>query len=86
MVVKPGDPTAPKILIRNIPFQATYKEIKDLFETTGKVKLLRLPRKIGSTEHRGFGFIEFITMEEANNAMTSLGCEYSLCTDLKTRT
>ncbi|KAB7497452.1 putative RNA-binding protein 19, partial [Armadillidium nasatum] len=78
MVAKPGDPIEPKILIRNIPFQATYKEIKDLFETTGIVKLLRLPRKVGSTEHRGFGFIEFVTMEEAKNAMTSLGASTHL--------
>ncbi|MFH4979342.1 hypothetical protein AB6A40_006051 [Gnathostoma spinigerum] len=66
-----GDST--KILIRNIPFQATVKEVKQLFSTFGEIRSLRLPKKIGEGgAHRGFGFVEFISRADARRAFDSL--------------
>ncbi|XP_076053451.1 putative RNA-binding protein 19 [Oratosquilla oratoria] len=62
-----------KLLVKNVPFQATLKEIRQLFRTFGELKSVRLPGKIGSTEHRGFGFVEFITKEDAKKAFDALG-------------
>lgn len=45
-----------KIIIKNLPFQATVHEIKQLF-TGYKIKSVRVPVK-RSGECRGFGFIE----------------------------
>jgi multiple RNA-binding domain-containing protein 1 len=53
-----------KILVRNIPFEAKTKEIEELFKVFGELKYVRLPKKIDGT-HRGFGFVEFLTKNEA---------------------
>ncbi|CAG0915323.1 unnamed protein product [Notodromas monacha] len=70
---KPVEMDAPKILVRNIPFQANRKEITDLFKTFGEVIAVRLPKKPGlQGEHRGFGFVHFTTTEAAERALEAL--------------
>ncbi|KAI8612512.1 hypothetical protein BC830DRAFT_1136316 [Chytriomyces sp. MP71] len=64
--------TGSKLIIRNIPFQATKKDIKQLFSTFGQVKTVRLPLKFDGT-HRGFGFVDFLTKQEAKAAFSTLG-------------
>uniref|UniRef100_A0A665X1U2 Probable RNA-binding protein 19 n=1 Tax=Echeneis naucrates TaxID=173247 RepID=A0A665X1U2_ECHNA len=62
-----------KILVRNVPFQATVREIRELFCTFGELKTVRLPKKAaGSGNHRGFGFIDFLTKQDAKKAFTAL--------------
>ena len=63
-----------KILVRNIPFEASKHEVKELFQTFGELKTVRLPKKFSSSqgEHRGFGFVEFTTKEGARRAFESL--------------
>uniref|UniRef100_A0AAV2MRD7 RRM domain-containing protein n=1 Tax=Knipowitschia caucasica TaxID=637954 RepID=A0AAV2MRD7_KNICA len=62
-----------KILVRNVPFQASVKEIRELFCTFGELKTVRLPRKAtGSGNHRGFGFVDFITKQDAKKAFGAL--------------
>ncbi|KAK9296463.1 hypothetical protein QLX08_009519 [Tetragonisca angustula] len=63
-----------KILIRNIPFQATIKEITELFKAFGELKAVRLPKKlVGVEKHRGFAFVEYYTKSEAKKAFQALG-------------
>ena len=38
----------------------------------GHIKKLRLPTKVNSTNHRGFGFVEFATKDEAKHAFKEL--------------
>jgi len=61
-----------KLLIRNVPFQAKKNEIRALFAAFGEVKAVRLPLKQGGKGHRGFAFVEFLTVEEAKNALNAL--------------
>ena len=62
-----------KLLVRNIPFEAGKKEISQLFGTFGKMKNVRLPKKVGNLkEHRGFCFVEFVTKDDAKRAFDSL--------------
>ncbi|CAB3406939.1 unnamed protein product [Caenorhabditis bovis] len=62
-----------KLLVRNIPFEANIKEIESLFETFGEVKNIRIPRKPGEkNQHRGFGFVDFISVDEARRAFEAL--------------
>lgn len=64
-----------KILVRNIPFEASRREVKDLFSTFGNLKMVRLPKKLsadGGGEHRGFGFVEFSTKQDAKSAFDAL--------------
>jgi len=60
-----------KIVVRNIPFEATKNEIRDLFKAFGELKTVRLPKKMSGL-HRGFGFVEFVSVEEARNAFETL--------------
>ncbi|XP_045891930.1 probable RNA-binding protein 19 [Micropterus dolomieu] len=65
--------TGSKILVRNVPFQATVREIRELFCTFGELKTVRLPKKAaGSGNHRGFGFIDFVTKQDAKKAFAAL--------------
>ncbi|XP_069817518.1 probable RNA-binding protein 19 [Dendropsophus ebraccatus] len=62
-----------KILVRNVPFQATVKEVRELFSTFGELKTVRLPRKMAGTgAHRGFGFVDFVTKQDAKRAFSAL--------------
>ncbi|TMS39135.1 hypothetical protein L596_005708 [Steinernema carpocapsae] len=68
-----GDCT--NIIVRNIPFQATKKEITQLFSAFGELKTVRLPKKVGgsgATSHRGFGFVDFMTKGDAKRAFEAL--------------
>jgi multiple RNA-binding domain-containing protein 1 len=64
--------TSTKIMVRNIPFQANTNEIKDLFKTFGELKAVRLPKKMASDQHRGFGFIDFVNKSDAKNAFEAI--------------
>ncbi len=66
-----GTKNPTKIMVRNVPFQATRKEILKLFGTFGQLKKVRLPKKFDGT-HRGFAFVEYLTGKEALAAMNAL--------------
>lgn len=65
------DPEATKLIVRNVPFEATERELKDLFRSFAQLKRLRLPKKFDG-QHRGFAFADFLTHAEAKRALTSL--------------
>ncbi|KAM7206780.1 multiple RNA-binding domain containing protein [Rhypophila sp. PSN 637] len=60
-----------KVVIKNLPFEATKKEVRTLFGTYGKLVALRIPKKFNQSS-RGFAFAEFSTAKEALNAINSL--------------
>jgi len=60
-----------KLLIRNLPFEANKKELRELCQPFGSVKSIRIPKKFDG-EHRGFAFIEFLTKKEAKSAFEAL--------------
>jgi multiple RNA-binding domain-containing protein 1 len=69
---KPADGKNPtKLMVKNVPFQATRTELLKLFGTFGQLKKVRVPKKFDGT-HRGFAFVEFLTSKEALSAMNAL--------------
>ncbi|CAG0886320.1 unnamed protein product [Cyprideis torosa] len=64
-------PLTPKLLVKNVPFQATKKELLDLFMTFGEIRSVRLPSKVGGS-HRGFAFVEFTSQANAKRAFEAL--------------
>ncbi|KAJ5823978.1 Nucleotide-binding alpha-beta plait [Penicillium robsamsonii] len=60
-----------KIIIKNLPFQATKKDIRSLFGAYGQLRSVRVPQKFDHTA-RGFGFADFVSAREAENAMDAL--------------
>ncbi|ESQ55405.1 hypothetical protein EUTSA_v10024436mg [Eutrema salsugineum] len=65
------DKTSTKLHVKNVAFEATQKELRQLFSPFGQIKSLRLPkRNIG--QFAGFAFVEFVTKQEASNAKKAL--------------
>ena len=53
-----------KLVVKNVAFEATRTDIRDLFAPFGQLKSVRLPKKF-SGGHRGFAFVEFLTPQVA---------------------
>ncbi|CCW63585.1 unnamed protein product [Phytomonas sp. EM1] len=71
--VPPGcDPC--KIVVKNLPFEATEQDVRDLFSAFSEVRSVRVPRKNNNftshreNNHRGFAFVEFLSEAEAARA------------------
>lgn len=60
-----------KLSVKNIPFEATRQDLKELFNAYGELKSLRLPKKMKGG-HKGYAFVEFASNEEAMNAFEAL--------------
>ncbi|KAK4688469.1 multiple RNA-binding domain-containing protein 1, partial [Tremellales sp. Uapishka_1] len=73
-----GKTKSTKVLVKNLPFEATRKDVKELFSAYGQLKSVRLPKKptsltaSGAASTRGFAFLEFTTHSEAVRAMEAL--------------
>ncbi|KAL2395276.1 Multiple RNA-binding domain-containing protein 1 [Exophiala dermatitidis] len=70
-IAKKLDSNKTKIVIKNLPFEATKKDIRALFGAYGQLRTVRLPKKFDNSA-RGFAFAEFVTPKEAENAMEAL--------------
>ncbi|GAA5943082.1 RNA-binding ribosome biosynthesis protein MRD1 [Sporobolomyces koalae] len=68
---KTRDETTTKMLVKNVPFEATRKELRELFSAYGQLKSVRLPRKMDSST-RGFAFLDFATRRDAEAAFSAL--------------
>lgn len=60
-----------KIIIKNLPFEATRKDIVELFGAFGKIKSARVPKKFDRSA-RGFAFVEFTSVKDSESAMNQL--------------
>jgi multiple RNA-binding domain-containing protein 1 len=60
-----------KVVVKNVPFEISKKEIRTLLGTYGKLRSVRVPKKFDSSS-RGFAFAEFTTATEAANAISAL--------------
>lgn len=65
-----NDRSSTKLIVRNVAFEATEKDLKQLFSPFGQIKHLRLPMRFG--KHRGFAFVEYVTKQETKNALQAL--------------
>ncbi|XP_076939987.1 uncharacterized protein LOC143608990 [Bidens hawaiensis] len=65
------DQSSTKLIVRNVAFEATEKELRQLFSLFGQVKSLRLPTT-SFGKHRGFAFVEYATKQETKNALQAL--------------
>ena len=60
-----------KIIIKNLPFEASKKDVRSLFGSYGQLRSVRVPKRFDSST-RGFAFADFVTAREAENAMDAL--------------
>eukprot|EP00792_Barthelona_sp_PAP020_P007549 TRINITY_DN3149_c6_g6_i1.p1 TRINITY_DN3149_c6_g6~~TRINITY_DN3149_c6_g6_i1.p1 ORF type:complete len:721 (-),score=229.56 TRINITY_DN3149_c6_g6_i1:116-2278(-) len=60
-----------KLIIKNVPFEATKKDLQMILSSYGELKTLRIPKKFDGTS-RGIAFAEFLTKDEAEQARIAL--------------
>ncbi|KAJ7632476.1 hypothetical protein FB45DRAFT_912538 [Roridomyces roridus] len=60
-----------KMIVKNLPFEATKKDVRELFGAHGHLKSVRLPKKFDSRT-RGFAFLDFVSRHEAESAYAAL--------------
>ncbi|KAF8822600.1 Rna recognition motif-containing protein [Cardiosporidium cionae] len=60
-----------KLIVKNVPFEASRSELYALFSAYGNIHALRIPKKTDGTS-RGYAFVEFLTKTEASNAFEHL--------------
>lgn len=70
-----ADSGATKLLIRNLAFEATRKEVASLLAPFGTLRSLRLPRKFDGS-NRGFAFADFASHADAVAAMEALSAAH----------
>ncbi|KAF9647916.1 hypothetical protein BDM02DRAFT_3097287 [Thelephora ganbajun] len=68
---KTGGKSSTKMIVKNVPFEASKKDIKELFGAHGQLRSVRLPKKLDHRS-RGFAFLEFASKHEAESAFNSL--------------
>merc|ERR1712062_900784 len=62
----------PKLCVRNLAFEATKKDVRQLFSAYGSVSAVRLPKRADYSGHRGFAFVDFASKAEAAAAFEAL--------------
>lgn len=60
-----------KLIVKNLPFEASKSDVRKLFGTYGQLRSVRMPKKFDHST-RGFAFADFITAREAENALEAL--------------
>jgi multiple RNA-binding domain-containing protein 1 len=58
-------------MVRNVAFEATREDIQNLFKSFADLKSVRMPKK-NDGGHRGFAFVDFMSIDEANKAFRAL--------------
>jgi len=58
-----------KLYVGNISFQATEKDLEELFEKAGHVESVKIITDPYSGQSRGFGFVEMSSNDEAKRAI-----------------
>ncbi|KAL1558031.1 RNA-binding protein 28-like isoform X2 [Salvia divinorum] len=57
------------IFVANLPFSLTNAQLEEAFSDVGPIRRCFMVMKKGSTEHRGFGYVQFAVVEDANRAV-----------------
>lgn len=63
--------TGTKILVKNVPFEASVGELRKIFAAYGQLNFVRIPKKLDG-QHRGFCFVDYLMKDDALRAFRAL--------------
>ena len=67
-----SDKTRTNLIINYLPQTMTQDEIKDLFGSIGTIESCKLVRDKTTGQSLGYGFVNFVRMEDAEKAVTAM--------------
>jgi multiple RNA-binding domain-containing protein 1 len=70
-----ADKATAKLMVKNIAFQASKGDLRELFTAYGDLKSVRLPKRFDGRP-RGFAFVEYSSAKEAAAAVAALSATH----------
>jgi len=67
-----GQQSHPNVFVRGIPENWSEDELMILFKNFGKLTSLRIARRHGCKAHRGYGFVRYLSADDAQSAISAL--------------
>lgn len=71
-----GPESNKQVYIGNLPYQVTEQNLRDLFGKYGQITQVRIVRNYRSGRSKGFGFVTYAKVDEAQKSLVSHGQKY----------